>query len=170
MSGIGNAIVAQPYQLHHVSPHAVRIAIVTAEWNSSITHPLRDGAVQTLLQAGLQEKQIECFSVPGAFELSYGAAKLMARTDFDAIIVFGCVIRGETSHYEHICDGVTKAITELNLLAKIPVIFGLITTENMQQAQDRIGGKEGHKGVEAAFTALRMIDFSYASNSRHYAD
>lgn len=137
-----------------------RIAVVYAEWNSDITHSLRDGAISTLAKAGVPEEQILSIAVPGAFELNFAAGRLMKKKEIDAIIILGCVIRGETSHYDCICDGVTEGITRLNIKGKKPVIFGLITTENHQQAVDRSGGKLGNKGSEAAIAALQMLDFS----------
>lgn len=161
MTSSENKQVPTPCALQHKQANELRIAICYAEWNSDITHLLRDGAIATLREAGLLETQISLLSVPGAFELTYAAASCLESPAFyDAVIIIGCVIRGETSHYDCICNAVTQGITTLNLHADKPVIFGLITTENKQQALDRSGGKLGNKGCEAAIAALQMIDFS----------
>ncbi|MBB6276258.1 6,7-dimethyl-8-ribityllumazine synthase [Porphyromonas circumdentaria] len=149
------------YKLKHLATEEVEIAIAVADWNSHITHKLLEGALEVLHQSGIKEKQIKIVHVPGAFELTYAAAAfLQTEVYYDAVIILGCVIRGDTSHYDHICDGVTYGITSLNRNASSPVIFGLITTENEQQALDRAGGALGNKGAEAAITALKMIDTS----------
>lgn len=149
------------YRLQHIPSKDIEIAIAVADWNSNITHKLLEGAVEVLQKSGVTKEQIKVVHVPGAFELTYAAAAfLQTEVYYDAIIVLGCVIRGDTSHYDHICEGVTYGITALNRNASSPVIFGLITTENLQQAEDRAGGKLGNKGAEAAITALKMIDTS----------
>lgn len=148
-----------PYRPKYYSASDIRIAIAVAEWNNDITFALRDGALATLREAGVSEEQIKVVHVPGAFELTYAASSFLHSEElYDAVIVLGCVIRGDTSHYDHICEGVTYGITSLNRNAAAPVIFGLVTTENHQQALDRAGGKLGNKGSEAAQCALQMID------------
>lgn len=134
-----------------------RIAVVVSQWNRQITAAIETGAVETLKEAGLTEDQIEVIYVPGAFELTYTAALLDKAGIYDAIILLGCVIRGETSHYDLICDSVAQAATELNLRASQPVIFGLVTTENLDQALARAGGALGNKGSECATVAMQMI-------------
>ena len=134
-----------------------RIAVVYAEWNPEITHALRDGAVNTLVANGVKEEDIEIFSVPGSYELIYGASRLVKSEKYDAIIAIGCVIRGDTPHFDYICEGVTAGLTQLNVTGDTPVIFGLITTNNLLQAQERSGGRLGNKGDECAVTALHMI-------------
>ena len=134
-----------------------RIAVVYAEWNPEITHALRDGAVNTLVTNGVKEEDIEIFSVPGSYELIYGASRLVKSEKYDAIIAIGCVIRGDTPHFDYICEGVTAGLTQLNVTGDTPVIFGLITTNNLLQAQERSGGRLGNKGDECAVTALHMI-------------
>jgi 6,7-dimethyl-8-ribityllumazine synthase len=134
-----------------------RIAIVVAEWNSDITFALRDGAIKTLLANGVAKSAIEIITVPGTFELTLGAALIGKRRTVDAVICLGCVIQGDTKHFDFICQGVTYGITELNISLEKPVIFGVLTTNNLQQARDRSGGKHGNKGDEAAVTALKMI-------------
>lgn len=135
-----------------------RIAIATARWNGHITSALRDGAVKTLREAGVAD-DIMCFDVPGAVELTFAASQLIETESFDAIIIFGCVIRGDTPHFDYVCQSVTQGITALNADCDTPIIFGLLTVENEQQALDRIGGPAGHKGIEAAQAALDMISF-----------
>ncbi len=151
----------EKYLPQQVPIEELDIAIAVADWNDNITHKLLDGALKTLKASGLKEEQIKVVHVPGAFELTYAAASFLnTETYYDAVIVLGCVIRGDTTHYDHICEGVSYGITSLNKNASSPVIFGLVTTENLQQAEDRAGGKLGNKGSEAAITALKMIDIS----------
>ena len=125
----------------------VTVGIVVAEWNKHITEKLLEGACNTL------EKH-------GSFELTFGAKKMAETKEVDAVIVLGCVVRGDTPHFDYVCSGVTQGITELNLMYDIPFIFGLLTTDTMQQSEDRAGGKYGNKGDEAAVTALKMVNFS----------
>lgn len=143
-------------------PNAAELAfgIVVAEWNSEITFALRDGAINTLLQNGVQMENITVEYVPGTFELTYGAKILSYDVSLDAIITLGCVVQGDTPHFDYVCQGVTQGITHLNLMEDIPVIFGVLTTDNMQQALDRAGGIHGNKGVEAAVTAIKMAKLS----------
>jgi len=135
-----------------------RFGIVVAEWNREVTGKLLEGAVNTLLQCGASEKDIQIIRVPGTFELPLGATWLAEEGKSDAVICLGCVIQGETPHFTYICQGVTQGITELNLRYKIPFVFGVLTTLNLQQAIDRAGGKYGNKGDEAAVTALKMLE------------
>ncbi|MCI9171717.1 6,7-dimethyl-8-ribityllumazine synthase [uncultured Duncaniella sp.] len=140
----------------------VRVAIVTAEWNGHITGALRDGAVNTLKEYGLKDEDVACYDVPGAVELTFAASKLIEAGEYDAIIVIGCVIKGDTPHFDYVCSSVTQGITHLNAECDIPVIFGVLTVLTEQQALDRTGGKMGHKGVEAAQTAIKMVAFNRA--------
>jgi len=133
-----------------------RYAVVVADWNQEITYALAEGAIQTLLACGVQEDNITVHHVPGTVELTYAAARLMGQVD--AIIIIGCVIKGDTPHFDYVCESVTQGMTELNLRAKTPVIFSVLTTLDLQQAQDRAGGKLGNKGVEGAYTAIRMAN------------
>jgi 6,7-dimethyl-8-ribityllumazine synthase len=135
----------------------MRFAIVVAEWNQEITFALRDGAVNTLLIHGTKEENITVDYVPGTFELTAGAKTFAQTGKVDAIIVLGCVIQGETRHFDFICQGVAQGITQLNTQYDIPFIFGVLTTDNLQQAIDRAGGKHGNKGDEAAVTAIKMV-------------
>jgi len=135
----------------------MKIGVVVAEWNSEITFALQDGAVQTLREHGVQDCDVILRHVPGSFELTAGT-QMMAKYAFvDAIICIGCVIRGETPHFDYICQGVTAGLTQVSINSEIPVIFGVLTTSNIEQALDRAGGKHGNKGVEAAITAIKMV-------------
>jgi 6,7-dimethyl-8-ribityllumazine synthase len=134
-----------------------KIAIVVAEWNSEITESLYAGAYKTLLKHGLQAGNIEKIMVPGSFELSLAAQWQAQREDIDAVICLGCVIQGDTKHFDFICQAVAMGITEVNLKYNKPVIFGVLTPNNMQQALDRAGGIHGNKGDEAAITAIKML-------------
>lgn len=134
------------------------IGIVVSEWNNEITFALRDGTVNTLKRFGFGDENITVDYVPGTFELTAGARAFAQTGKFDAVIVLGCVIQGETRHFDFICTGVTQGITQLNTLYDIPFVFGVLTTDNLQQAIDRAGGKHGNKGDEAAITAIKMID------------
>lgn len=142
-----------------VSLNDIRVAIVRAKWNGHITQKLADGAVAALKENGIDSKNISTFDVPGAIELTFAASQLIESSQFDAIIVFGCVVRGDTPHFDYVCQSVTQGITALNADCDTPVIFGVLTVENEQQALERVGGAHGHKGTEAALTALEMIQF-----------
>lgn len=131
-----------------------RFGIVFSDWNSEITHALRDGAVETLLDLGAEETNIYTEQVPGSFELVYGSKKLLNHCD--AVIAIGSVIRGETAHFDFVCQGVTQGITSLNTTQETPVIFCVLTDDNIEQSRARAGGKHGNKGVEAAVAALEM--------------
>ena len=133
--------------------------IVVSEWNPEITSALLDGCVNTLKVNGALEENIRVKSVPGSFELVYGARQMALRDELDAIIILGCVVRGETSHFDYICQGVTAGIAQINATSNIPVIFGLLTTDDMDQARARSGGKLGNKGDECAVTAIKMVKF-----------
>jgi 6,7-dimethyl-8-ribityllumazine synthase len=135
----------------------MRFGIVVSEWNPEITFALRDAAKATLLKNGANEKDILIRHVPGSFELTLGAQLLAESEDFDAVICLGCVIQGETRHFDFICQGVTQGITQLTLMYKIPFVFGLLTTNTLEQARERSGGKHGNKGDEAAITAIKMV-------------
>lgn len=134
-----------------------RIAIAVAEWNQHITFALAEGAVKTLHANGFDEEDVKVITVPGAVELTFAASKLIETGNFDAVIVIGCVIKGDTPHFDYVCQSVTQGIAHLNADCDIPVIFGVLTVNDEQQALDRTGGKAGHKGVEAAETAIKMV-------------
>jgi 6,7-dimethyl-8-ribityllumazine synthase len=134
-----------------------KFGVVYSEWNYEVTNALKDGAVKTLLANGAKEENILIKTVPGSFELTLGAQYMAEFTEVDAIICLGCVIQGETRHFDFICDAVAKGITDLNIKYNQPFIFGVLTPENQQQALDRAGGKHGNKGDEAAVTAIKML-------------
>jgi 6,7-dimethyl-8-ribityllumazine synthase len=135
-----------------------KFAIVVAEWNEEITDALYQGAYEGLVQLGVSKKNILRKNVPGTFELTLGALKMAEKKDIDAVICLGCVIQGETPHFDYICQAVAYGITELNIKTKKPVIFGVLTTLDKKQAEDRAGGKYGNKGEEAALTAVKMLE------------
>jgi len=138
------------------SAKGMKFGIVTSEWNSEITSALLKGAYETLLKHGAKEENILRKYVPGSVELTLGAQFMAEYADLDAVICLGCVIQGETKHFDYVCQSVTHGITELNMHYNIPFIFGVLTTNNQQQAKDRAGGKHGNKGTEAAVTAIKM--------------
>ncbi|MFQ7112815.1 6,7-dimethyl-8-ribityllumazine synthase [Hallella bergensis] len=133
--------------------------IVVSEWNPEITGALLDGAVKTLEKHGTIPENIHVKTVPGSFELVYGAQQMCKNDGFDAVIILGCVIRGETPHFDYICEGVTHGISYLNANQNIPVVFGLLTTNDLQQAKDRSGGRLGNKGDECAIVAIKMAKY-----------
>ncbi len=134
-----------------------RFAIVVAEWNTEVTGALYTGTYDTLLKYGAAESNIVSIQVPGSFELSLGAQKMAEKTEIDAVICLGCVIQGETRHFDFICQAVADGITNVSLKYNKPVIFGVLTPNNQEQAMDRAGGKHGNKGDEAAITAIKML-------------
>ena len=131
------------------------IAIVASEWNSIITDNLYNGAKETLIECGINKDDISTYYVPGSYELIFGA-KIAARKDPDAIICLGSIIQGETKHFDFVCNAVSIGIKDLNIKLNIPVIFGVLTDNNIEQAKSRSGGKYGNKGVESAITAIKM--------------
>lgn len=135
------------------------IGVVVSEWNDEITGALLEGVRDTLVKHGVESDNIIIRTVPGSFELIYGVASMIDDIDVDAVIALGCVIKGDTPHFDYICQGTTQGLAELNARAEVPVIYGLLTCNNMQQALDRCGGVCGNKGVECAVTALKMISF-----------
>jgi 6,7-dimethyl-8-ribityllumazine synthase len=135
---------------------SMKMGIVVAEWNEEITAALLEGSLNTLQKHGVSRDNIQIRAVPGSFELPYGARIVAEQFTPHAVICIGCVIQGDTPHFDYICQGVAMGITELNLDYDIPFIFGVLTTANLQQALDRAGGKHGNKGDEAAVTALKM--------------
>jgi 6,7-dimethyl-8-ribityllumazine synthase len=148
--------------LSEYDPEAVPYAkdlsfgIVVSDWNHEVTWALLEEAILTLRKHGADQNNIMVSHVPGSFEIPLGAQIMADNTDADAIICLGCVIQGETPHFTYICQGVTQGIMQLNLDYNIPFVFGVLTTENHQQALDRAGGKHGNKGTEAALTAIKM--------------
>jgi len=132
-------------------------AIVVSEWNTDVTHALYTGAYDTLLKLGVKEENITSVKVPGSFELSLAAQKMAQKPNIDAVICLGCVIQGETRHFDFICQAVADGITNVSLKFDKPVIFGVLTPNTQEQAMDRAGGKHGNKGDEAAITAIKML-------------
>jgi 6,7-dimethyl-8-ribityllumazine synthase len=148
------------YDINSVpSAENMKFGIVVSEWNDNITGALLNGAVTTLEKHGAKHDNITVRTVPGSFELTFGAAQMLKRLDVDAVIVIGCVVRGDTPHFDYVCAGTTQGIAQLNAEGDKPVIYGLITTNTMAQAEDRAGGKLGNKGTECAITAIKMVDY-----------
>ncbi|MES2543788.1 MAG: 6,7-dimethyl-8-ribityllumazine synthase [Bacteroidota bacterium] len=141
-----------------------RFGIVVSEWNDSITNGLYSGAEAALLDCGATPNNIVRWNVPGSFELIYGAKKMIETQNVDAVITIGCVIKGETMHFEFVCEGVTQGIKDLNVKTDIPVIFCLLTDNTEQQSIDRSGGIHGNKGTEAAIAAIKMAYLRYEAN------
>ena len=135
-----------------------KIGIVVSEWNRTITSNLLQGTYNTLVKFGVASDDIIIEYVPGSFELTFGAKVLIEKAKLDSVIILGCVIQGETPHFTFVCNSVTEGTTELNLKYDVPVIFGLLTTNTLDQAIARSGGRHGNKGDEAAITALKMIE------------
>lgn len=133
------------------------IGIVVSEWNEQITKGLLEGAHKTLLKHGVLEDNILIHFVPGAYELPLSAQFLLENTAVEAVICLGCVIQGETKHFDFVCEGVAQGIKDVSLKYNAPVIFGVLTDNTLQQSIDRSGGKHGNKGDEAAVTAIKMV-------------
>lgn len=138
----------------------MRVAIVAAEWNRNVTSRLAEGAMAVFKEQGFADDQVDRFDVPGAVELTFAASQLIEASLYDAVIVFGCVIRGGTPHFDYVCQSVTQGVTSLNADCDIPVIFGVLTVDTEQDALDRCGGPFGHKGREAAEAAIKMVAFT----------
>ena len=138
----------------------LRFGIVVSEWNENITENLYQAAHEVLLDNGVLPEDILRINVPGSFELTFGASLIADTTDVDAIIILGSVVQGETKHFDFICQGVSHGISQLNVTLDIPVIFGLLTDNTMQQAIDRSGGKLGNKGSECAIAAIKMASMN----------
>ncbi|MFN8508213.1 MAG: 6,7-dimethyl-8-ribityllumazine synthase [Dehalococcoidia bacterium] len=136
----------------------LRVCIVSARWNSFVTEKLTEGAVATLKECGLRDDDVTVARVPGAFEVPTAAAWAARSGRFDAVICIGAVIRGETAHFEYVAGGATDGIGDVSRDTGVPVIFGVLTVDSVQQALDRAGGKEGHKGEEAARAAIEMAN------------
>ena len=141
------------------SAEGMRFAVVVSEWHSTITHSLMRGAVDTLLAHGAREEDIQVRMVPGSFELVFGSAQVVKAGVADAVIAIGCLIKGDTPHFDYICQGATQGLAELNVRQDVPVIYGLLTCNNMDQAEDRCGGILGNKGDECAVTAIKMVHY-----------
>lgn len=135
-----------------------KVGVVVSEWNDQVTNGLFTGVKDAMLDCGLEEENLIRWDVPGSFELIYGARKMIETfEELDVVIVIGCVVKGETMHFDFVCEGVTHGIKDLNLMADIPVIFCVLTDNNIEQSIARSGGVHGNKGTEAAVAALKMI-------------
>lgn len=143
-----------------VSAAGVRVGILVAEWNRQVNEALLKGAKDELVKRGGDEAEILVEWVPGAFELPYGAKLMAQMTDVDAIICLGCVIRGETPHFDYVCQAATEGILRVGLEMEVPVIFGVLTVDTLEQALARAGGTHGNKGAEAAVAALQMASLA----------
>jgi len=135
----------------------MKIAIITSRFNESVTSALKKGALEWLAENKISDEQITCIDVPGAVEIPFVAKQLAKKNHYDAIICLGAVIRGETTHYDYVCEQVSFSCQQVMMQFDIPVIFGVLTTENEAQAFDRVGGAHGHKGRDAANAALEMV-------------
>ncbi len=136
--------------------HNLTFGIVVSEWNNNITENLYKGALTTLVDCGVKQENIIKYDVPGSFELVFGCKKLLKTHKVDAVIAIGSVIKGETKHFDFVCEATAQGIKDLNLAYDIPVIFCILTDDTLQQAIDRSGGKHGNKGIEAAIAAIKM--------------
>ncbi|MCL5246091.1 6,7-dimethyl-8-ribityllumazine synthase [Cellulophaga sp. 20_2_10] len=134
----------------------LRFGIVVSEWNTEVTEGLFNGAIEALLDCGAAQENIIRWDVPGSFELTYGSKKMIATQKVDAVIAIGSVIQGETKHFDFVCSATAQGIKDLNVQTDTPVIFCVLTDNNLQQAIDRSGGKHGNKGTEAAIAAIKM--------------
>jgi len=144
------------YQTPIPNAEKMRFGIVVSEWNTSITNALCKATIASLLLHGAKKKNIKLIQVPGSFELILGAQLLANKKNIDAVICLGCIIKGDTPHFDFISQAVASGIANLNIHHNKPVIFGVLTTNNLQQAKDRSGGKHSNKGTEAAITAIQM--------------
>ena len=140
------------------NPESFKVSIIVADWNGHITDALLQGALETFSRAGVSRQSVTVTHVPGSVELVYGAALAIQRENPSAVIVLGCVIKGDTPHFDYVCQSVTQGVTALNTRGDVPVIFDLITTLTERQALDRAGGTLGNKGAEAAVTAIAMAN------------
>lgn len=140
--------------------HDMKIAVVVADFNDTVTRQLKDGAVNTLIKFGLSSDQINAYHVPGAFEIPFTVKRLLASGKFDGIMTLGAVIKGDMDHYDLICQNVTSAIMQLNLQGEVPVTFGLLTTDNIEQAMQRAGLKMGNEGASTAQSLLEMVSLN----------
>ena len=136
-----------------------KIGVIAAEWNPEVTNAMLQGAVDTLREHGVQDENLFVRRVPGTFELTSAAEMMLHYINLDAVICIGCVIQGETRHFEFICQAVSQGLSNVAIEHSRPVIFSVLTTDNMEQAVDRAGGKHGNKGVEGAITALKMVAY-----------
>lgn len=142
----------------YLNAEGIKFSIVLSRFNSFISNRLLEGALDALIRHNAQENNIEVFKVPGSFEIPVLASKLAKSKKYDTVICLGAIVRGETPHFEYVAAETTKGIAEINLQTEIPVIYGVITADTMDQAMDRAGGKDGNKGAEAAMVAIEMVN------------
>ena len=157
MAGVKEKNLSKVHATSHPCIHDKRIGIVTSQWNDQVTESLRKACVQTLLDHGIKESDINQVFAPGSFELPF-VAKMLINRGMDAVICLGCIIQGETRHFDFIAEATANGIMQVGLQTNTPVIFGVLTTQTMEQALERAGGKHGNKGVEAAMTCLKMLE------------
>lgn len=141
-----------------VAPQGMKVGIIASRFNEIITNKLLGGAVDGLVRHGVEESNITAAWVPGAFEIPVIAEKMAASKKYDAIICVGAVIRGSTTHYDYVCNEVSKGISQVSMKTGVPVLFGVITTENIEQAIERAGSKAGNKGYDCALSAIEMVN------------
>jgi 6,7-dimethyl-8-ribityllumazine synthase len=144
----------------------MRIGIVVSSWNDRITDKLFEGAYKTLIDCGCKKSNIIRKNVPGSFELPAGAMLFAECEDVDAVICLGCIIKGETRHFEFISHAVANGLMNLSIKFGMPFVFGVLTTDNLLQAKERAGGKHGNKGIEAALTAIKMVALQWEMEER----
>lgn len=145
------------YKATPMDVEGAKIGILVSEWNDGITNAMAQGAIDTMIQHGIKEEDISVKYVPGTFELAFAAQQMAQYKAVNAVICIGCVIQGETRHFDFISQASANAVAKVGIENDVPVIFGVLTTDNLQQAKDRAGGKHGNKGIEAGITALKMI-------------
>ena len=143
-----------------VAPKGMKVGIIASRFNELVSNKLLGGAVDGLLRHGVEEKNVTAVWVPGAFEIPSIASKMANSGNYDAIICVGAVIRGQTSHYDYVCNEVSKGIAQVGLTTGVPVMFGVVTTENIEQAIARAGSKAGNKGYDCALSAIEMVNLS----------
>lgn len=141
-----------------VAPEGMKVGIVASRFNEIIVNKLLDGAVDGLVRHGVEEENITAAWVPGAFEIPLAASKMARSGKYDAVVCVGAVIRGDTSHYDYVCNEVSKGVAQVGLATGIPVLFGVVTTENIEQAIARAGSKAGNKGYDCALSAIEMVN------------
>ena len=141
-----------------VAPEGMKVAVIASRFNSFIVEKLLEGAVDGLVRHGVEERNIPAAWVPGAFEIPLIADKMASSGKYDAVICVGAVIRGDTTHYDYVCNEVSKGVAQVGLKTGIPVLFGVITTENIEQAIARAGSKGGNKGYDCALSAIEMVN------------
>ena len=156
-SVLKNLSAYKPEDIPNAEDHI--FGIVVSEWNSEITGALLEGALEILKKAGAKESQIHVTYVPGTFELPFGAQRIIKDKAPDAVICLGCVIQGETRHFDFICEAAANGIMQVGLQFSLPVVFGVLTTQDLEQAKARSGGKHGNKGIEASLTALKLVSY-----------